>query len=91
MKDRIAIPIHNSIGELVAYSGRWVGDPPDKETPKYKLPSGFTKTLEVYNLHRARDEVGEKSLILVEGLFDCMKVWQAGFKNVAALIVMSDN
>ncbi len=86
MKDRIAIPIHNSSGKLVAYSGRWIGDPPDKETPKYKLPTGFLKSLEVFNLHMAKDEIGDGSLILVEGLFDCMKVWQAGFKNVVALI-----
>ncbi|MCP4368734.1 MAG: hypothetical protein GY797_11580, partial [Deltaproteobacteria bacterium] len=86
MKDRIAIPIHNSSGELVAYSGRWIGDPPDKETSKYKLPTGFLKSLEVFNLHTAKYEIGDGSLILVEGLFDCMKVWQAGFKNVVALI-----
>ena len=86
MKDRIAIPIHNSSGELVAYTGRWIGDPHDKETPKYKLPPGFLKTLEVFNLHMARYEAGERGLILVEGLFDCMRVWQAGFRNVVALI-----
>lgn len=85
MKDRIAIPIHNSKGELLAYTGRWVGDPPDEETSKYKLPAGFLKSLEVFNLHRAKDEIGEKGLIIVEGYFGCMKVWQAGFKNVVAL------
>ncbi len=86
MKERIAIPIHNSRGELVAYIGRWIGDPPDEETPKYRLPPGFLKSLEVFNLHRVNDEVGEGGLILVEGLFDCMKVWQAGYKNVVSLI-----
>jgi DNA primase len=85
MKDRIAIPIHNSNGELLAYTGRWIGDPPDEETGKYKLPPGFLKSLEVYNLHRAKKEIGERGLIIVEGYFGCMNVWQAGFKNVVAL------
>ena len=39
MKGRIAVPIHNAGGELVAYAGRWAGD--DSEIPegegKYKL------------------------------------------------------
>lgn len=30
-------------------------------------------------------EKGDSGLILVEGVFDCMKVWQAGYKNVVAL------
>lgn len=85
MKGRIAIPIHNEKGELIAYVGRWIGDPPDNKTPKYKLPVGFHKSLEVFNLHRAKDEVGDSGLILVDGVFDCMKVWQAGYKNVVAL------
>jgi DNA primase len=29
MKDRIAIPIHNENGELVAYAGRWPGELPE--------------------------------------------------------------
>jgi DNA primase len=86
MKERVAIPIHNSSGELVAYTGRWAANPTDKETPKYKLPAGFLKSLEVFNLHMAKYEAGKQGLILVEGLFDCMKVWQAGFRNVVALI-----
>lgn len=86
MKDRIAIPIHNSSGELVAYIGRLAGDPPDEETPKYKLPAGFLKSLEVFNLHTVKEGARKGSLILVEGLFDCMKVWQAGYKNVVSLI-----
>lgn len=40
----------------------------------------------VFNLHRAREVAKEKGLILVEGFFGCMKVWQAGFKNVVALM-----
>ncbi|MFX0108931.1 MAG: toprim domain-containing protein [Candidatus Hodarchaeota archaeon] len=90
MKGRIAIPIHNENGELIAYAGRYPGDPPEGE-PKYKLPPKFQKHYVLYNFHRAR-QCSEKHLILVEGFFDAMKLWQAGFKNVMALMgtVMSD-
>ena len=78
MRDRIVIPIHNPKGELVAYAGRSI----DGSEPRYKFPAGFHKSLELYNLHRVRDEV---SVVLVEGFFDCMKVTQAGFPCVALM------
>lgn len=82
---RIAIPIHNAQGELIAYAGRWPGDPP-KETPKYKLPKGFKKSAEVFNLHRAFREPAEHALIVVEGFFDVFRLWQLGYRRVVALM-----
>jgi DNA primase len=85
MAGRIALPIHNELGELIAYAGRWPGEPPEGEG-KYKLPTGFHKSLVVYNLHRAQDFAKDAGLIVVEGFFDAMRVWQAGFPNVVALM-----
>ena len=85
MAGRIAIPIHNEQGELVAYAGRWPGDPPNGEG-KYKLPTGFHKSSVVYNLHRAKDHAKDQGLIVVEGFFDCMRLHQAGIRNVVALM-----
>lgn len=85
MKERIAIPVHNDKGELVAYAGRWPGDPPGEEG-KYKLPPGFQKHLVLFNLNRAVNETSEKKIVVVEGFFDCFRVWQAGYKNVVALM-----
>lgn len=82
MAGRIAIPIHDKDGNLVAYAGR---DTKDRE-PKYKLPAGFKKQLELYNLHRAQEHVGRFGLILVEGYFDVLRVHRAGFPNVVALL-----
>jgi len=85
MAGRIAIPIHNERGELVAYAGRWPGDPPEGEG-KYKLPAGFHKSRVVFNLHRAQDYAKDSGLIVVEGFFGCMKVREAGYPNVVALM-----
>lgn len=85
MKDHIAIPIHNLEGQPVAYAGRWPGQPPEG-TAKYKLPPGFRKSQELFNLDRASKESPEKPLVIVEGFFDCMKLWQQGVKKVVALM-----
>jgi DNA primase len=85
MAGRIAIPIHNEQGELVAYAGRWPGEPPEEEG-KYKLPTGFHKSYVVYNLHRAKELAKEKGLIVVEGFFDAMRLHEAGVRNVVALM-----
>ncbi len=84
MAGRIAIPVHNGEGKVVAYAGRFPGEPPDANTPKYKLPPGFKKSLELFNLDRAIKEPGP--LMLVEGFFDCMKLHQHGVRKVVALM-----
>ena len=85
MAGRIAIPIHNAQGELVAYAGRWPGEPPVGEG-KYKLPPRFRKSLELYNLHRVLAGDPQAPIVLVEGFFDCISVWQAGIRRVVALM-----
>jgi DNA primase len=81
MQGRIVIPIHNPRGELVAYAGRAVDD----GGPKYKLPIGFRKSLEIFNVHRAAT-AGSDTVVVVEGYFDCLRVHQAGFRCVVALM-----
>ncbi len=78
---RIVIPIGNAQGETVAYAGRAL----DGRLPKYKLPAGFRKSLELFNLRRAA-ATGSKSVIVVEGYFDCLRVHQAGLPWVLALM-----
>lgn len=73
MAGRLCIPIENANGELVAYAGRWAGA--ESEIPegeeKYKLPAGFHKTLELWNLHRVRHC---RHLFVVEGFFGAMRL-----------------
>jgi len=81
MVGRVVIPIHDREGRLLAYAGRSI----DGSEPKYKLPAGFHKSAELYNLHRAHESRGE-CVIVVEGFFDSMKVHQAGYPSVVALM-----
>ena len=85
MADRIAIPIHNANGEVVAYAGRFVGEPPEG-TPKYKLPPGFRKSQELFNIDRAAKQPADEPLIIVEGFFDAMKLHQHGCHKAVALM-----
>jgi DNA primase len=85
MSGRIVIPINNKEGELVGYVGRWPGTPPD-ERPKYKLPTGFKKSAEVFNIDRAQMEEKGLPLIVVEGFFDVIKLWQQGFRRVVSIM-----
>lgn len=85
MADRIAIPIHNAEGKVLGYAGRFPGEPADG-TPKYKLPQGFRKSLELFNIDRAIKEPREMPLVIVEGFFDAMKLHQHGCRKVVALM-----
>jgi DNA primase len=77
---RLVIPIHNERGELVAYCGRAV----DGTQPRYRFPSGFTKSEFVFNLHRAA-AIRQQTVVVVEGFFDCLKVHQSGVPVVALM------
>ena len=86
MKGRVVIPIWNVQGELVAYAGRWPGNEPPEGEGKYKLPPGFHKSLEVFNLHRAKACAREHGLVIVEGYFDVMRLFQCGVCHAVALM-----
>lgn len=85
MSGRMVIPIHNIGGQLIGYAGRLPG-PPTEDRPKYKLPTGFKKSAEVFNLDRAMTEEQGLPLIVVEGFFDVMKLWQQGFHRVVSIM-----
>lgn len=78
---RLVFPIHDEVGRLVAYCGRSL----DGSEPRYKFPGGFSKSHVLFNLHRALAG-GDPGVIVVEGFFDCLRVHQAGFGSVVALM-----
>jgi DNA primase len=56
--------------------------------PRYLFPAGFRKSQVVFNFHRALAAAAQQAgrAIVVEGFFDCLKVHQAGYGNVVALM-----
>lgn len=97
MKGRLVIPLHDQTGRLIGYAGRLVDDASiDADTPKYLLPGArvkngvrheFHKGEFVFNGHRvaAEDPDGADNLVVVEGFFGAMRVFQAGFPVVALM------
>jgi DNA primase len=84
LRGRMVFPIHDEGGALVAYAGRTM----DGREPRYLFPPGFHKSQVVFNLHRAVEFAARQGgvAIVVEGFFDCLKVHQAGYGNVVALM-----
>lgn len=81
-KGRIAIPVHNRAGQLVAYVGQ------DLATGAYHYHEAFCHTREVYNLHRLPDDsawTGEP-LVLVTDYFEVLRLHEAGQRNAVALL-----
>lgn len=80
MAGRICFPIHNKNGALVAYCGRWANDEDfvdhkGQKQDRYKLPTGFKKQLELYNLHRVTANFPDaKKIILVEGFWSVLRL-----------------
>jgi DNA primase len=88
---RIAIPISDAEGFLLAFAGRWAG--PEESIPagegKYKLPPAeqFRKSFALFSLHRAIANAGPKRIVVVcEGYFQVMKLWEHGYRSCVALM-----
>lgn len=75
MEDRVIFPIYNILGDTVAYQGRLIYS--DIE-PKYKVYPSNAKL----PLFPPKVEAVDDSIILVEGLFDMINLYDKGLKNV---------
>jgi DNA primase len=82
LKSRIAIPIHDDDGELVAYAGRWADADVPEDVEKYLLPLKFRKSLVLFNLSRLARPV--EHVVVVEGFFGAMRLHGLGIPVVAA-------
>ena len=80
---RTIIPIHDAGAMLIGYAGCSLSDGTKREW--LFMPPHFDPRLDLYNLHRAL-AVGSRAVAVVEDFFDCMKVSQAGFPAVVALM-----
>jgi DNA primase len=81
---RIAIPIHDHEGQLVAYCGRAVTDEQIEADGKYKLPANFYKSEVVYNLFRQAENM--KQLYVVESYISVWRLSQVDLWNSVTLM-----
>ena len=83
-RGRVIFPIQDNRGNLVGLGGRILGEGEPKylNSPQTKL---FDKGNILYGLNEATKTAKDSEVIvLVEGYFDVVSSWQAGFKNVVA-------
>ena len=86
---RVMFPIRDAQGRVLAFGGRVL----DARLPKYiNSPESplYSKARTLYGLFEARQAIssnasaGKDRAILVEGYFDVIALWQAGFKEAVA-------
>ena len=84
-KNRVMFPLKNVSGKIVGFSGRALTE--SKDNPKYvNSPDTlvFKKEEVIYHLSDALKENPKKEVILVEGFFDVIALFNAGLKNACA-------
>lgn len=80
LKNRIAIPLHNTKGNILGYMGRAISA---STSPKYLFPKNFKKTAFLFNFHRIKK--ASAPIFIVEGPFDVIHLHNLGFNAVALL------
>ena len=82
MRGRIAIPIHDEAGRLVAYAGRWAATEVPRSRPRYLLPRGFRKQRVLFNLYRV---AGASALVIVESYWSVFRLAALGVPAAALM------
>ncbi|WP_456396586.1 DNA primase [Desulfurobacterium sp.] len=84
-RDRLIIPIFNHSGKIVAFGGRALKD---NQNPKYiNSPESqfFHKSSILYGFYQAKEQIlKEKEVIVVEGYFDVISLFQTGIEKAVA-------
>lgn len=83
-RNRVMFPIHNHQGEVVAFSGRALGNDEPKylNTPETPI---FNKSKLLFNFHQARAAIRKKEfVVLFEGFADVISAAEAGVDNGVA-------
>jgi len=85
-RGRLMFPIEDINGSVIAFGGRIIGDGEPKylNSPESAL---YVKGRNLYGLSRAKNALRkDETLIIVEGYFDLLALWNAGLSNVAATL-----
>jgi len=85
-RGRLVFPIEDQSGQIIAFGGRIMGEgmPKYLNSPESAL---FSKGKNLYGLVKAREEIRKSGyVILVEGYFDLLALWNADIRNVVATL-----
>jgi DNA primase len=84
-RDRLIFPIFNLSGRIIGFGGRGIDDyiqPKylnSPETPIFKKGEGL------YGLYQSKEQIRSTAeVLLVEGYFDLLSIYQHGFDNICA-------
>jgi DNA primase len=85
-RERLMQPIFDTAGNILGFSGRYIGT--NKDTPKYlnspETPI-YKKNELLYGLYQGKDAIRKKKfVILVEGNIDILSSHRAGIENIVA-------
>ncbi len=89
-RGRIIFPIHNHRGDIVAFGGRTIDLPNQKEQPKYiNSPESpvYHKSHVLYGLFQNKSSIRQAGFgLVVEGYMDVVSLWQFGIKEVVGTL-----
>lgn len=84
-KNRIMFPLFDIDGNVIGFSGRVYDEASDNKYINTMETEIFKKGNLLYNYHNAKSEARKsKSIIIVEGFMDVIRLWSIGIKNVVA-------
>jgi len=85
-RGRLMFPVEDFNGRVIAFGGRLIGD----GEPKYlNSPESavYVKGRNLYGLNRAKEAIRRQGcVIVVEGYFDLISLWNAGITHVVATL-----
>jgi len=85
-RGRLMFPIEDVNGNVIAFGGRIIGEGEPKYLNSPESPI-YVKGRNLYGLARAKNAIRrDETLIIVEGYFDLLALWNHGVQNVAATL-----
>ncbi|MBP9851020.1 MAG: DNA primase [Candidatus Peribacteraceae bacterium] len=84
-RHRIMFPIRDAQGVIIGFGGRAMGDSDAKYVNSPESPL-YNKSAVLFGLFQARDAIRKtRTVVLVEGYFDCIAAHKAGIEHVVAV------
>jgi DNA primase len=85
-RGRLMFPIEDINGNVIGFGGRIIGEGEPKYLNSPETPI-YVKGRNLYGLARAKSAIRrDETLIIVEGYFDLLALWNRGIQNVVATL-----